>query len=138
MKLDWQVIKTLLAKFEDETIQEFVGEAGKLPAEARIENFETRERLKKEAREQERLVFGHLRLCIEGEWIDGLSVWTNGGFEYSYDFRSPRLTLRGHELLGNLRSPIVWARVKSATSALGVPITAETISVLAAKVIKDL
>jgi len=137
MKLDWQIIRTLLGKFEDESIRDFIGTVGLMRASIRLEDFEKRETAKKEAEEQEKIVFGHLLLCLDGGFIEGMAIRADGDFRYSYGFHSPRLTLRGHELLEKLRCKTVWEKIRSGADALGVPLTVETISAIAARVIGE-
>ena len=137
MRIDWQVIKSLLSKFEDESITEDLKTVGQLPDSIQLEDFEKREELKNEARNQEKIIFGHLLLCLDGDFVEGISIKTDGCFNYTYGMFSPRLTLKGHELLEKLRNQTVWARLKKGAVSLGAPITVETISAIATRVINE-
>lgn len=103
MRMDWKIIRGLLEKFEDESISDYLSTVGALPDSVQLENFDTRENLKSEAKAQEKLIFGHLLLCLDGEFVEGLQIKTGTNFDYSYGLCSPRLTLRGHELLEKLK-----------------------------------
>lgn len=138
MRMDWKIIRGLLEKFEDESISDYLSTVGALPDSVQLENFDTRENLKSEAKAQEKLIFGHLLLCLDGEFVEGLQIKTGTNFDYSYGLCSPRLTLRGHELLEKLKNRTVWEKVKSGAASLGVPLTVETISAIATKVTNDL
>lgn len=138
MKLNWEIIKRLLEKFEDETISDYLYSVGKLPEYVELENFEKREKLRIEAKNQEKIVFGHLLLCLDGKFIEGIEIKIVGNFEYAYGLFSPRLTLAGYELLEKLRDESVWNRIKSKASLIGVPLTVETISAITTKLISEL
>lgn len=137
MRIDWKVIKSLLGKFEDESISEYLETVGQLPDSIQLEDFEKREERKNEARNQEKVIFGHLLLCLDGEFVEGISIKTDGCFNYTYALYSPRLTLKGHELLEKLRNQTVWDRLKKGAASLGAPITVETISAIATRVINE-
>lgn len=138
MRKDWKIIRGLLEKFEDENISNYLSTVGVLPDSVQLENFDTRETLKFEAKTQEKLIFGHLLLCLDGGFIEGLQIKAGANFDYSYSLCSPRLTLRGHELLEKLRNKAVWEKVRAGAASLGVPLTVEAISAMATKVINDL
>lgn len=137
MRIDWKIFKGLLEKFEDESIEQYLKTVGTLPESTKLEDFDTRENLKKEAKEQEKVIFGHLLLCIDGGFIDGVIIKTGGDFSYSYGLISPRLTLSGQELLEKLRNKTIWNRIKSGAGTLSVPLTVETISAIATKIINE-
>ncbi len=137
MRIDWKIFKGLLEKFEDESIEQYLKTVGTLPESTKLEDFDTRENLKKEAKEQEKVIFGHLLLCIDGGFIDGVIIKTSGDFSYSYGLISPRLTLSGQEFLEKLRNKTIWNRIKSGAGTLSVPLTVETISAIATKIINE-
>lgn len=138
MKLNWEIIKKLLEKFEDESISNYLKSVGKLPESAELESFDKREEIKKEVKNQEKIVFGHLLLCLDGKFVDGIEIKAVGNFEYAYGLFSPRLTLNGHELLEKLRNKTIWNQIKSGAGSIGVPLTVETISAIATKIINGI
>lgn len=119
MRMDWKIIRGLLEKFEDESISDYLSTVGALPDSVQLENFDTRENLKSEAKAQEKLIFGHLLLCLDGEFVEGLQIKTGTNFDYSYGLCSPRLTLRGHELLEKLKNRTVWEKLNRARRRSG-------------------
>lgn len=57
---------------------------------------------------------------------------------FHYGIHSPRLTLRGHELLAELRSKELWERVKSTAKSKGIELTFDAIKAISKVVLKQL
>ena len=112
MKLDWNLMRTILAHVESETIQEFVDDAnslaqwkeGQLLSERRAAHIDP----------ATRVVFEHVELLQSGGFLDGIYVSesVDGFFQISFS-ANPSLTLAGYSLLENLRAAEKLARLEN-------------------------
>lgn len=137
MKLDWNLIRTILAHVESETIEEFVKDADSLA--------EWKEgQLLSERREQGqdasvRVVFTHIRLLVDGKYIEGLHVTESldGRFQIGIS-ANPILTLEGYSLLETVRAKGFVEKLKAFSKDKAVPLTLGTIKMIAPVVISKL
>lgn len=126
MVRNWDTIRALLERFEDETILSFVKEFDELPGDVAVMDREEREKFIAERDRIEAQVFGHLQLLLDAGYVDGMTIRPNrDGFVYGFDH--PRLTMVGHDAIDAMRSKTVWSWVKEQTETLGIPITVELI-----------
>lgn len=126
MVRNWDTIKALLARFEEESIETFIRDLGELPGDVAVMDRAQREKLAVEQAKTESLVFGHLQLLLDAGYVEGVTVRPmDDGF--GYGFNHPRLTMAGHDALEAMRSKTVWSWVKNQAETLGIPITVELI-----------
>lgn len=137
MKLDWNLMRTILAHVESETIQEFVEDAnslaqwkeGQLLSERRAAHIDP----------ATRIVFEHVELLQSGGFLDGIYVSesVDGFFQISFS-ANPSLTLAGYSLLENLRADGFIDKLKAFAKEKSVPLTIETVKVLGEAMIKHI
>jgi len=91
-----------------------------------------------EFRKTEGHIFGHLEILVDNDFLAGIKILRDlsGGFHYSR--HSPRLTLRGHELLAELRSKELWERVKGIAKSKGIELTFDIIKTLGKVALKQI
>lgn len=115
MKLDWRLMRTILAHVEAETIREFVDDAkssdywkeGQLLSERQIGKTDP----------AARVVFKHVQLLVSGGFVEGVYVTesADGFFQVGYA-ANPSLTLDGYSLLESPRAaPYASPRLRSSS-----------------------
>lgn len=72
MKLDWNLMRTILAHVEAETIEEFVNDANNL--DEWKEGQLLSERRNRDQDASIRVVFSHIKLLVDSGYIEGLYV----------------------------------------------------------------
>lgn len=127
MKLDWDFIRELLICVEEDR-NVFAG-FPKAPLWADQSESDFMQEMAAHQKLEGRL-FGHLELLLENDFLAGISVHRDLSGGYHYSVHSPRLTLRGHELLADLRSKELWERVKSLAKNKGIELTFDAIKAL--------
>lgn len=127
MKLDWDFIRELLICVEEDR-NLFSGAPEAPKWEDQTETAYLQELA--DFRKSEGHLFGHLEILCDNGFLAGIEIHrdTSGGFHYSE--LSPRLTLKGHELLAELRSKEIWERVKSIAKHRGIDLTFDVIKTL--------
>lgn len=137
MKLDWNLMRTILAHVEAETIEEFVEDAESLA------KWKEGQLLSKRQSEQVdpavRVVFKHIELLQNGGFLDGIHVTESldGFFQVSFS-ANPSLTLSGYSLLESLRADGFIDKLKEFAKEKSVPLTVETVKVLGGALIKHI
>ncbi len=135
MKLDWDYIRELLICVEEE--RDLFSDS---PEEPKWTNQTEAVFMQEmaEFRKIEGRLFGHLEILLDNDFLAGLTIKrdSSGGFHYSR--HSPRLTLRGHELLAELRSKELWERVKSIAKSKGIELTFDIIKTLEKVALKQI
>lgn len=123
MQRDWNTIREILEKIEDDTLVDFIKELGK---GRKFGNGD-------EAFESE--IALHIQLLREGGYIVGITVnrWSQGNVEYSVS--EPRMTMQGYDLLEVLRTKGVMERIREKCKQLGVPLTAAAIQAVLSSLI---
>lgn len=127
MKLDWDLIREQLTCIEDES-DVFV-DAPKKPEWTTQTEAEFNQEIDVFRNIENRLL-GHLEILTENSFIAGITISRplDGGF--SYGVHSPRLTLKGHELLATLRSKDLWERIKRTAKNKGIELTVSSIMMI--------
>lgn len=137
MKLDWNLMRTILAHVEAETIEEFVEDAESMA------KWKEGQLLSKRQSEQVdpavRVVFKHIELLQKGGFLDGIRVTESldGFFQVGFS-ANPSLTLSGYSLLESLRSDGFIDKLKAFAKEKSVPLTVETVKVLGGALIKHI
>lgn len=130
MQRSWNVIRELLEKFEDESIDSFLDSMS--PSAVESINDDLNEQVRKQKTQTEDMVFGHLLLLIDSTLVGGIKVELINN-EWMYSTVHPRLTSAGHDLLDSLRSKTVWNAVKATAQKLSIPVSFELIKAVAVK-----
>lgn len=135
MKLDWDYIRELLICVEDE--RNLFSDAPKEPKWTDQTEAAFMQEMA-EFRKIEGRLFGHLEILLDNDFLAGITIQRDlsGGFHYS--IHSPRLTLRGHELLAELRSKELWERVKGIAKSKGIELTFDIIKSLGKVALKQI
>lgn len=125
MVRDWDAIRNILEKIEDETLFDFLKE---VETEVRFKKTDTRFRYE---------LIEHLRLLTEAGYIQGVKVHSATLERVDYSISSPSMTMEGYDLLEVLRSKTVWASVKDRLKTAGIGITAEAIKIALQSALKQ-
>lgn len=96
MVRDWDVVRELLGKIEDESLKEF------------IEHLHKDILFGKNDEKFESIVARHLKLLSESGYIKGIQYGCTLPGKVSYVRIEPELTMAGYDLLEVLRSKTVW------------------------------
>lgn len=99
MKLDWNLMRVILAHIESETIKEFLNDANSLSEWKEGQLLSDRRDQKQDP--SVRVVYSHIKLLAKGDYIEGLHVQESldGFFDIGIS-ANPSLTLNGYALLG--------------------------------------
>ncbi len=125
MVRDWDTIRNILEKIEDETLFDFLKE---VETEVRFKKTDNRFRYE---------LIEHLRLLTEAGYIQGVKVHSATPEKVEYSISTPSMTMEGYDLLEVLRSKTVWASVKDRLKAAGIGITAEAIKIALQSALKQ-
>ena len=138
MKRDWLLIQTLLAHFETETIDRFL--SGMKEQTRWIEGQSFSDHLADNSEEQKmkRIVYEHLRLLIDGGYIDGVDVRVSMDNRYMVAIGNPRLTNEGHDLLQALRSDGLWSKIREVAQAKGIELSLATVKAIIPYALKQI
>ena len=130
MERNWTLLQVLLAHFEGETIDGFL--RGMKEPHRWVEGQSFPDYLSGESEEKKarRIVYEHLRLLLDGGYIDGLDITDSTSGQYIIVPRNPRLTNEGHDLLQALRSNGLWGKIKEMAQSKGVELSLATIKAL--------
>lgn len=135
MKRDWDLIRQQLTDIEEDK-----DPTSQLPEPPKnTDHTEAEFAILKNKYDQEaNRVFGHLGLLIEDGYIDGIEIDEYlDGTKYCLLY-SPRLTMKGHDLLDTIRSKGVWERVKTKAKSEGIELTFDAIKQLSSWALKNI
>ena len=137
MKLDWNLMRVVLAHVEAETIKEFLDDAnslsgwkeGQLLSDRRDQNQDP----------GVRVVYSHIKLLAKGGYVEGLNVRgsMDGKFALSTS-TNPSLTLDGYALLETLRTNGFIDKLRAFAKEKSVPLTFETFKLVSAALLPTL
>ena len=136
MKRDWDLLRKQLTDIEEGN-----DALADIPEEPRWVDglsWEQYEPLLAEHRITVERIAGHLELLINSGYVDGLSVLRGADGHISYAVSSPRLTMKGHDLLDTMRSPKVWESIKSTAKTRGIELTFDAIKMLGVYALKQI
>lgn len=135
MKLDWDLIRDQLVCIEeDRDLFADVPKATKWTTQSEEAYMQEMDGFRK----AENRLFGHLEILLDNGFVAGITVGRSLDGSFHYGIHSPRLTLRGHELLAELRSKELWERVKSTAKSKGIELTFDAIKTISKVVLKQL
>lgn len=130
MRLDWKLIRTILAYVESETLDTFLTDVKSLSEWK--EGQLLSERLGNNQDSSQRIVLKHVQLLVNGGYLEGVSVRCSLDGYYSYALSSnPSLTLNGYSLLESLRTDNYIEKLKKYAKDKCVPLTIENVIELA-------
>lgn len=137
MKLDWNLMRTILAHVEAETIEEFIEDAESMAQwkEGQLLSERQNERVDPAVR----VVYKHIQLLQSGGFLDGIHVTESidGFFQIGFS-ATPSLTLSGYSLLESLRSDGFLDKLKEFAKEKSVPLTVETVRFVGAALMQHL
>lgn len=137
MKLDWNLMRTILAHVESETIREFVDDAESLSCwkEGQLLSNRHTSRIDPSVR----VVFKHIQMLERGGFVEGIRVdeSLDGFFQISFS-ANPSLTLSGYSLLESLRADGFIDKLKEFAREKSVPLTIETVKLLGGVLIQKI
>lgn len=137
MKLDWNLMRVILAHIESETIKEFLNDANSLSEWKEGQILSDRRDQKQEP--SVRVVYSHIKLLAEGGYIEGLHVQESldGFFDIGIS-ANPSLTLDGYALLETLRTNGLIDKLRAFAKEKSVPLTFETFKLVSAALLPTL
>ena len=136
MKQDWNLLRVLLARIEDETLPEFLADADSLNDWKEGQLLSERE-----GRQDDgfRVVMMHLEMLIDEELIKGVEVRESADGFFTYGLsKHPRLTMKGADLLKALREDGFWGEVKKFAKEKRLPLTVDALRVIIPAVMKQI
>lgn len=125
MRLDWNLIRTILAHVEAETIKEFLQDMDSLSIWG--EGKSPWERLD-EKQKALKTVLGHFEILLDAGILKNGQVTrrSDGSFGY-WDFQGVYISMSGHDLLDALRDKTIWEKIKGMSKRSGVSLSWEFI-----------
>ncbi|QNF14450.1 DUF2513 domain-containing protein [Aeromonas jandaei] len=117
MKRDWDVVRSILTKIEDEVSFQ----------KKRLELSD----FHKETFDEQYVISEHMRLLIEDAGVVRGVMNPRLG-QKVVDFIATGLTFSGHEFLDSIRNDTVWNKTKETFETKGLDMTFETIKAVAA------
>lgn len=129
MKLDWNLMRTILGHVEAETLEDFLKDAEGLSKWK--EGQLLSEHLNSKNKPEVRVVIKHIKLLEDGGFIQGVSIrQSSDGFLSVGLSEDPSLTLKGYSLLESLRSEGFLKKLQAFAKEKSVPLTIETIGAI--------
>lgn len=137
MKLDWNLMRVILAHIESETIKEFLDDANSLSEWKEGQLLSDRRDQKQDP--SVRVVYSHIKLLAKGDYIEGLHVQDSldGFFDIGIS-ANPSLTLNGYALLETLRTNGFIDKLRAFAKEKSVPLTFETFKLVSAALLPTL
>ena len=137
MKLDFNLMRTILAHVEAETIREFVDDAESLASWKEGQLLSERQSARVDP--AVRVVLKHIQLLQNGGFLEGVHVEESlDGFFQILFSANPSLTLSGYSLLESLRADGFIDKLKAFAKEKSVPLTVETVKLIASAAIPKL
>ena len=135
MKRDWDLIRKQLTEIEED--KDVLAD---MPDEPKWKDQPEEEYMQQlsEFRTTEARIAGHLEMLIENGFVDGIEVIRGADGHFAYGVSSPRLTMKGHDLLDTMRSSNIWETIKSTAKKKGIELTFEAIKALGSLALKQL
>ena len=137
MKLDWNLMRVILAHIESETIKEFLNDANSLSEWKEGQLLSDRRDQKQDP--SVRVVYSHIKLLAKGDYIEGLHVQESldGFFDIGIS-ANPSLTMDGYALLETLRTNGFVDKLRAFAKEKSVPLTFETFKLVSAALLPTL
>lgn len=137
MKLDWNLMRVILAHIESETIKELLNDANSLSEWKEGQLLSDRRDQKQDP--SVRVVYSHIKLLAKGGYIEGLHVQESldGFFDIGIS-ANPSLTLDGYALLETLRTNGFVDKLRAFAKEKSVPLTFETFKLVSAALLPTL
>ena len=130
MRLDWSLIRTILAHVEAETIKEFLQDADGISQWR--EGQLLSERLEDKQNPAQAVVLRHIKLLASANYIENIEIKESADGYFSYACTgAPELTFEGYSILESLRTDNFIGKLKKYAKEKGVPLTIENVIELA-------
>ena len=127
MERDWELTKTLLKKFQNDTIVDYLdNHLGKMPAYAAALDFEEQQKIEETVRKNLNLVCEHLNLMLKDGLIEGVMIYPSLKW-YRYAYTCPLLTPLGHQTLEAMEYKPSWEEIKERVKKERIPIAIDLI-----------
>lgn len=137
MKLDWNLMRTILAHVESETIEEFINDVDSLAEWKEGQLLSERRECGQDA--SVRVVFTHIKLLVDSKYIEGLHVTESLDGRFSIGISAnPTLTLEGYSLLETVRTKGFMEKLRAFSKEKTVPLTLGTLKLIAPVVVSKL
>ena len=105
MKRNWNVIRIILERVEDESLGSFI---------------RTKEFMRDAETSDPNVLLGHVEILIEAGVLRNCRVTRGGDGKFeSWDLRAPYISMQGHDLLDALRDEVVWKRITKKAATAG-------------------
>lgn len=126
MKLDWNLMRTILAHVEAETIDDFLNDAKAMSAWK--EGQLLSDRLVEKIDPAVRVVFKHTQMLVDAGYIEGIHITESLDGYFQVGLATyPSLTMQGYSLLESLRTKGFIDKLKAFAKEKSVPLTIETL-----------
>ena len=130
MKLDWNLMRVILAHIEAETIEQFLKDADKLSDWKEGQLLSERSKQRQDAGYV--VVMRHIKLLSDGGYIENVGVKESIDGHYTYYLgANPSLTLDGYSLLTTLRTDGFLDKLTEFAKQKAVPLSIDTIKTIA-------
>lgn len=131
MKLDWNLMRTILAHVEAETIGDFLNDAKSMTEWKEGQLLSSR--LSERTDPAVRVVLRHTEMLVDAGYIEGIHIEKSldGYFQVGLS-AYPSLTMQGYSLLESLRTNGFIDKVKEFAKEKSVPLTIETLKFVVA------
>ena len=126
MVRDWNLIRNLLVKIEDETLLDFLDQ---LSTDVKCGTGDPK---------FESDVARHLSLLIDAKFVTGIQIGSTTPKCVHYVRIEPNLTMEGYDLLEILRSKETWGKVTDFFKKTGHAVTLESIKAVTLAALKSL
>ena len=138
MKRDWDLIRVILAHVESETLPEFLADLENQKTWIEGQFFSEHLKTEDETKKAKRIINEHLRLLLDGGYIEGVYITKGADSFYQVSTGDPCLTNQGHDLLQAIRSEGLWPKIKSCAKSLGIEISMQSLKFLIPYALKEL
>lgn len=124
MKRDWDVIKVILEKIENNFLDSFINDGLSVKPPYCI---------------SDEVLLGHIEILVDAGIIKHAEVQRNsdGSFNF-WDLRGVYITMSGHDLLDALRDQKIWNAIKLKSKQIGISLSWEFIKASIPIVIQNL
>ena len=126
MKLDWNLMRNILAHVEAETIRDFLEDAEAMSTWK--EGQLLSDRIEEKVDPAVRVVFKHTQMLVDAGYIEGIHISESldGYFQVGLSAH-PSLTLQGYSLLESIRANGFIDKLKKFAKEKSVPLTIDTL-----------
>ncbi len=110
MRIDWFLIQAILGYFETECFEDFIDDLNRTDYQI--------ECLKIDAEKHRVIMYKYLELLSDGGFIRGVNAKPD-----MCEYRYPRLTKIGHDLLKAMQSRVIWEHICKIAEEKGIEVS---------------